>query len=88
MTGVLLVDEPLLGGGIDGFVHGRNQFCGIVFLPGLCKVGELPHHRLQLCFVRLKAGVAHLILAHALDGGLDDWHKKRMRKTLGKARIA
>lgn len=88
MAGVLLVDESFLGSSVDGLVGHGQDFNGFVFLSLLHEIRDFLHHRLELRFVRLQTRVAHRVLACALDGGLDDRHKKRMRKTLGKARTA
>jgi len=68
------MDDVLLCSHVDGFVDGWDQFESVLFLSCFDAVRKFAHHRLQLRFVRLTADTAHLILAGALDGGLDERH--------------
>ena len=88
MAGVLLVDESLLCSGVYGLVCLWQHLGCLSHVAFLHEIHEFLHHRLQLCLIGLQTCVTHLVLAHTLDGGLDDWHRFAVRKTLEKARIA
>src|SRR3989338_7442270 len=74
MRGVFLVDDASLCGHIYcfvGFWEHLQSFVGLSRLHGFL---DLRHHGFHIGFRRLPAILTDAGLAHALDGGLDDWH--------------
>lgn len=75
--GVVLVDDLLLGRGVDRLEDLGEEFLAFLLLALLRQIHDLAHHRLHLRLKRLPARAANGVLTCAFDGGLDDRHGKR-----------
>ena len=72
---LILMDDVLLGGGINGLLDLREEFLRLIQLLLLHKLGEVADHRLHLGLERLTTLTTDNGLSGGFDGGGGDRHK-------------